>query len=87
MRCPGCWNSTPGDPRKTKKLGLLLGCAFTGGETPQQIGTQVRRALVRFRDEALRLRPITEFTARPADLDALAGGSKPSCSRRSNPAK
>ncbi|WP_418973315.1 iron-containing alcohol dehydrogenase [Allofournierella sp.] len=79
--------NAPAIPEKTKKLGLLLGCAFTGGETPQQIGAQVRRALIRFRDEALRLRPITDFAPRPAGLDALAAEIETELFQAFNPRK
>lgn len=59
-------------PQKTRALGEMLGCRFTGGETPAQLGALVRQALIRFRDEELKLRPIADFTAPPADLASLA---------------
>lgn len=57
---------------KTMAVGRLFGCAFTGAETAEQAGIVVRRAVVAFREEALRLRPISSFVGRPND-DALEG--------------
>lgn len=64
--------NAPAIPEKTMEVGRLFGCRFTGGETPWQVGSAVRRAVIDFRDKALHLRPIADFAARPGDLDALA---------------
>lgn len=64
--------NAPAIPEKTMRLGRLLGCTFHGGETPEEAGAQVREALIRFRDETLRLRPVQDFTPLPRDLDEMA---------------
>lgn len=66
--------NAPALPEKTAAVGRMFGCSFTGAETPQQAGMAVRQAVIAFRDETLRLRPISGFAERPDDgmLDRMA---------------
>lgn len=48
-------------PERVKKIGELFGIAFTGSESPEEIGIKVRDAMEHFRDDILKLKPIREF--------------------------
>ena len=66
--------NAPALPKKTAAVGRMFGCSFTGAETPQQAGMAVRQAVIAFRDETLRLRPISGFAERPDDGTAGSDG-------------
>jgi alcohol dehydrogenase len=49
--------NAPVAPEKVKWVGRLLGAAFTGNESPEEIGCLTREAYLRFRDERLQIPP------------------------------
>jgi alcohol dehydrogenase len=65
--------NAPVIPEKTKKIGELYGVKFTGKESPEEIGNLVCAAMVKFRDETLKLKKAKEFSFDPARFDEAAG--------------
>lgn len=53
--------NAPALPEKVRWVGELLGAAFTGKETPAEIGAITRSAYIRFRDEVLELPPASRY--------------------------
>ncbi|MCQ2070813.1 MAG: iron-containing alcohol dehydrogenase [archaeon] len=61
----------PAVPEKMKKVGQILGVAFDGTETPEQIGAKVSARYVEFRD-AMNLKPLTDYEITKEAAVALA---------------
>lgn len=51
----------PAVPEKVKKIGEILGVAFDGTETPEQIGEKTAAAYINFRDVVLGFKPVAEW--------------------------
>lgn len=59
-------------PDKIKRIGVALGVAYTGQETPEEIGAAVRTAFITFRDELCRLPSIEQFHCDPKLFEEVA---------------
>lgn len=59
-------------PEKLKKVGQILGASFDGTETPDQIADKTCAAYVKFRDEVVGLRPMSDYNIDPQAAIALA---------------
>lgn len=59
-------------PEKIKRIGNALGTAFSGEETPAEIGEKVRDAFITFRDALCGLPDISSFDCNKAMLDEVA---------------
>ena len=60
-------------PERTKKVGEAYGVKFAGNESPEKIGAMVYEAMVKFRDETLKLKKIKEFPYHESKFDEMAG--------------
>lgn len=58
----------PAVPEQTKRIGMLMGAKFADNETPEQIGVITRDAIIKFRDEVMNIKPISEYNC---DLNKL----------------
>ncbi|MDR1185080.1 MAG: iron-containing alcohol dehydrogenase [Coriobacteriales bacterium] len=59
-------------PQKVKEVGVLLGAAFTGDETPEEIGRLTREAYLRYCDEELQLLPASSYAVDRALFSQMA---------------
>jgi len=59
-------------PDKVKKIGIILGAEFKGGETPEKIAELTNKAYKAFRDDVLKLKSIKEYNCDPAKVEDCA---------------
>lgn len=57
---------------KVKRIGKCLGASFKGNESAQQIGAITRDAIIKFRDDTLKCKPISEFNCDKGRLSEVA---------------
>ncbi|MEG1683507.1 MAG: iron-containing alcohol dehydrogenase, partial [Oscillospiraceae bacterium] len=64
--------NAPAVPELTKRVGEALGATFTGKETPEEIGTIVRKAFIHFRDVDCKMPSIKTFSFDESKFDEVA---------------
>lgn len=64
--------NAPAVPERTRRLGELLGVAFAGGETPEEIGAMVRDAMIDFRDCKVGMPSIKSYSYDEARFEEMA---------------
>ena len=64
--------NAPVVPERTKKIGELYGVKFAGNESPEKIGTMVYDAMVKYRDEVIKLKSIKDFPYDVSKFEEIA---------------